>query len=140
MPRKWGWAWYGHGKSVKASVAYNECGRALALATISQSIAACRSSAFATMSLGGTVRATFQNVLKYFVTSALARLPRHVRFTPESGHGINSACPLCANSGHCALFDHLVGAREHRVRHTDSEHLSGLLIDDQLDFGCLQYW
>jgi hypothetical protein len=50
----------------------------------------------------------------------------NVRFTPESGH--------------CALFDHLVGAREHRVRHTDSEHLSGLLIDDQLDFGCLHYW
>ena len=66
---------------------------------------------------------------------------RHVRFTPKSGHvQCKEGCPLCANSGHCALFDHLVGAREHRVRHTDSEHLSGLLIDDQLDFGCLHYW
>jgi hypothetical protein len=26
---------------------------------------------------------------------------RHVRFTPESGHrGVQSPCPLCANSGH----------------------------------------
>jgi hypothetical protein len=83
---------------------------------------------------------------------------RHVRFTPNSDRKsefpqtVMSALPpkadmcgatrdvLWANSGHCALFDHLVGAREHRVRHTDSEHLSGLLIDDQLDFGCLHYW
>ena len=44
---------------------------------------------------------------------------RHVRFAPNSGRvQCTSGCPLCAKSGHCALFDHLVGAREHRVRHT----------------------
>jgi hypothetical protein len=42
--------------------------------------------------------------------------PRHVRFTPESGHSlVRSTCPLCAKSGQSAsqqkaqLLDHLVG-------------------------------
>ena len=39
--------------------------------------------------------------------------PIHVRSSPESGHvRCNSVCPLSANSGHCALFDHLVGAQK----------------------------
>ena len=33
-----------------------------------------------------------------------------VRFAPEGGHvQCTRQCPLCANSGHRALFDHLVG-------------------------------
>ncbi|MGB9001794.1 MAG: hypothetical protein WCC43_22175, partial [Pseudolabrys sp.] len=49
---------------------------------MSHAIAACTSSAFATMSLAQVN-------------------PLDVRFTPESGHvQCNSACPLCARSGH----------------------------------------
>ena len=30
---------------------------------------------------------------------------RYVRFTPKSGHvQCNSACPLCANSGHSSIY------------------------------------
>ena len=43
--------------------------------------------------------------------SQVGRAQGNVRFTPESGHvQCNSACPLCANSGHrMKLFDHPVG-------------------------------
>ena len=50
-------------------------------------------------------------------------------------------CPLCANSGHAArktLFDHLVGARKQRRRHSKAERLGGLQVDHQFVFGrCL---
>ena len=104
MPEKSIWAPYGHrwrSHRPNSGCRYNERG---AVAAISQSIAACTSSVFATMSLGGTVRATFQNILKYFVTSALARLPRDVRFTPKSGHvQCNEGCPLSATSRHLRM-------------------------------------
>jgi hypothetical protein len=34
-----------------------------------------------------------------------------------------------------SLFDHLVGAREHRRRHGQSEHPGSLEIDHQFEFG-----
>jgi hypothetical protein len=47
----------------------------------------------------------------------ILRRGSHVRFTPESGHlQCTSLCPLCANSGHLALFDYLVGAGEQAWR------------------------
>ena len=37
-----------------------------------------------------------------------------VRFAPESGHStVVAGCPLWANTGHCGLFDHLVGEGEY---------------------------
>ena len=46
-----------------------------------------------------------------------------------------------ARSGHSpALFDHLVGAREDRLRHGEAERLRGLEVDDQLEFGRLLDW
>jgi hypothetical protein len=55
---------------------------------------------------------------------------RHVRFTPESGHvQCTSSCLLWAKSGLMQrskkglLFDHVIGASEHRVRHGETERL-----------------
>src|SRR6266581_3309321 len=39
-----------------------------------------------------------------------------------------------------ASFDHLVGAVEERGRHTETERLRGLEIDDQLELGRLLDW
>ena len=36
-----------------------------------------------------------------------------------------------------SLFDHLVGATLHRLRHGNAERLGGLEVDDQFDFRCL---
>jgi len=58
------------------------------------------------------------------------RRNKDVRFTPESGHvQCNRPCPLWANSGLMQrskkglLFDHVIGASEHRVRHGETERL-----------------
>ena len=65
----------------------------------------------------------------------------HVRSTPESGHvQCNSACPLCANSGHRRLFDHLVGDLLEMHRHVEAQRLGGLEIDDELIFRRRLHW
>src|SRR4029450_1672661 len=62
---------------------------------------------------------------------------------PKSGHmRCNYGCPLWAKSGPMqrskgSLFDHLVGATLHRLRHGNAERLGGLEVDDQFDFRCL---
>ena len=47
----------------------------------------------------------------------------------------NRACPLSGNSGHRALFDHLIGAFEQWPRHRHTQCLRGLEIDHQLILG-----
>ena len=47
----------------------------------------------------------------------------------------NSVCPLCANSGHGPLFDHLIGACEHGRRHGEAEGLRNFEIDHELVLG-----
>jgi hypothetical protein len=43
----------------------------------------------------------------------ILRREKRVRFTPESAHvRCKEGCPLCANSGHRLLLDHLVGAQQ----------------------------
>jgi hypothetical protein len=59
----------------------------------------------------------------------------HVRFTLESGHvRRTSLCLLWANSGHCALFDHLVGASQYRRWQGETKRLSSLEIDYEFVF------
>ena len=62
---------------------------------------------------------------------------RHVRFTPKSGHvQRTSRCPLCANSGHSAIYSITSSARPISVfRDVQAERLGGLEIDGQFDFG-----
>ena len=47
------------------------------------------------------------------------------------------ACPLCAISGHRALFDHLGGASDQRGWYNEAERLSG---DDGLILGRRLHW
>src|SRR5215831_4454991 len=62
----------------------------------------------------------------------------HVRFTPESGHvQCKRPCLLWANSGHRALFNHLIGGIEEPIRNRQGECLSGLEIDHELELGWL---
>jgi hypothetical protein len=54
-------------------------------------------------------------------------------------------CPLCANrdrrtAANSALFDHLVGAAEQRVWHGEAKCLSGLEVDDKLEFSSRLHW
>jgi hypothetical protein len=49
-------------------------------------------------------------------------------------------CPLWAITGHWrSLFDHLVGAREQRRRHSEPERLGGLQINYQFVLSRLLY-
>ena len=71
----------------------------------------------------------------------IASGPLHVRFTPKNGHrGVRSPCPLCANSGHSLLFDHIVGSGEQRGRNGKPQRLGTLEIDNGLEFGRLNDW
>src|SRR6516162_8871612 len=53
---------------------------------------------------------------------------------------------LCAKSGHSALrqrpalFSHLVGDGEQRLRNIETERFGGFEIDDELKFGWLLDW
>jgi hypothetical protein len=40
-------------------------------------------------------------------------------------------------AANCVLFDHLVGAGEHRRRHSEAEGLRSNQVDDQIEFGRL---
>ena len=44
----------------------------------------------------------------------------------------------CSNK--TLLFDHLVGERKQRRRHFEAERLSGLEVNDELEFGGLHDW
>src|SRR5215467_902624 len=64
--------------------------------------------------------------------------PRHVRFTPESGHHLaRCACPLCAKA---ASFDHLVGARYHCLGKSYIKGLCSFAIDDKFIFRWRLNW
>jgi hypothetical protein len=62
--------------------------------------------------------------------------PPLVRSTPESGHvRCNYGCLLWVISGHSAhSFDHLIGGIQEPFRNRQTECLSGLEIDVELDF------
>ena len=70
-----------------------------------------------------------------------------VRCCPKADkQQIVSVCPLSAisvpthpNKKH-RYFDHLVGGHLDDQRHREAERLGGLEIDDQLEFGRLDYW
>ena len=56
--------------------------------------------------------------------------------TPESGHvRCTSSCLLCANSGRCYSFDHLVGNEQKIATYCQAQCFRRLQIDDQLEFG-----
>jgi hypothetical protein len=64
----------------------------------------------------------------------------YVRFAPKADKIVDrSLSPLCARKRHmhcsktASLFDHLVGGYEQLVRHGETEHPGGLVIDDQLE-------
>ena len=68
----------------------------------------------------------------------MTALSRDVRYTPKSGHGSERVeCPKSARSRHRPnlLLDHVGRERKHRGRHSDTERLRGLQIDDQLELG-----
>jgi hypothetical protein len=58
----------------------------------------------------------------------IAECDRNVRFVPKA------AVSRCSNG---ALFDHLIGEREHGLRNREAERLCRLEVDDQLVFGRL---
>src|SRR5262245_62074298 len=90
----------------------------------------------------------FRNV-RFGSEADICSAKRHVRFTPESGHvRCNLGCPLWANSGHVrrqyaigqsdiVLFDHFIGAGEHRRRHCEAECLRSLKIERKFEVGSL---
>src|SRR5262245_25487903 len=46
----------------------------------------------------------------------------------------------CAPQQTASLFDHLVGAREQRMRHGEAERLGGLEVDGELVLGRRLHW
>jgi hypothetical protein len=64
----------------------------------------------------------------------------HVRFTPKSGHvQCTGLCLLWANSGHGALFDHLVGNQQKVTTNCQTKRFSRLQIYYQLELSWLLY-
>jgi hypothetical protein len=62
----------------------------------------------------------------------------HVCFTPKSGHVLcSNSCLLWANSGHCRLFDHFVGAGQQPRGHSEAECLRSLKIDNKFNLSRL---
>ena len=58
-----------------------------------------------------------------------------VRFAPESRHvQCTHACPLNANSGHQASFDHFIRTAKERHWNSKTEGLCGLEGDNELNF------
>ena len=52
----------------------------------------------------GALHRTQESDVRFGSKADIRAAKRHVRFTPKSGHvRCNSACPLCANSGHHAF-------------------------------------
>ena len=67
-----------------------------------------------------------------WVISGSKTLHFDVRFTLQSGHvRRNGLCQLWPNSGHGALFDHLVRDGHYPWWHLDAEHSRRLKVDDE---------
>src|SRR5262249_38246369 len=80
--------------------------------------------------------------VRFWSKADICSAKRHVRFTPESGHGqCTSSCLLWAISGHSmSLIDYFIGAAKQRRRHGETEHSGGLRIDDQLKLVGFDNW
>ena len=75
-----------------------------------------------------TVRGALQPLKPLWVKSRHSIVAVDVRYSPKSGHSAEQkACPLCANSGHCAAsLDHLIGELLQGMWNRQAKRLGGL--------------